>query len=87
MSNDEPGPGHNSVAGDQLKAFCERIERLEEEKRAIADDIKDVYKEAVGNGFDGKVLKKVIALRAMDKDDRDHLLSTTDLYMHALGLI
>ena len=58
------------VARDQLKSFIERIERLEEEKKTIADDIKDVYGEAKGTGFDTKILKKIIAIRKQDRDER-----------------
>ena len=63
----EPGTGHNSknAVGDQLKALIERIERLEEEKAATAIDIRDIYSEAKGNGFDAKVLRKVVALRPL----------------------
>ena len=59
-----------SFGRDQLKAFIERIERLEEEKRTIADDIKDVYAEAKGNGFDVKIMRKVISLRRQDLNKR-----------------
>ena len=58
------------VASDQLRAFVERIERLEEEKKTIADDIKEVYAEAKGNGFDTKVLRKVVSLRKQDINER-----------------
>ena len=57
------------VAGDQLKSIVERIERLEEEKKTIADDIKEVYAEAKGNGYDVKMLRKVIAIRKRDIDE------------------
>jgi uncharacterized protein (UPF0335 family) len=85
--------GHNSgsdahgVARDQLRAFVERIERLEEEKKTIADDIKDVYGEAKGVGFDTKILKKTVALRKKDEQERmeEELLLTT--YLRALGMI
>ena len=60
----------HGVARDQLRAFVERIERLEEEKKTIADDIKDVYGEAKGMGFDTKILKKVVALRKKDEQER-----------------
>ncbi|SON55501.1 hypothetical protein HDIA_1960 [Hartmannibacter diazotrophicus] len=75
------------VAAGQLKAFVERIERLEEEKKAIADDIKDVYAEAKGNGFDTKVLKQVIALRKKDTAEREEEETILDLYLAALGMI
>jgi uncharacterized protein (UPF0335 family) len=75
-----------AVAGDQLKSFVERIERLEEEKKTIADDIKDVYAEAKGNGFDTKVLRKVIQLRRQDQNERAEQDAVLDLYMQALGM-
>ena len=74
------------VARDQLRAFVERIERLEEEKKTIADDIKDVYAEAKGTGFDTKALRKVVALRKIDKDERMEQEAILDTYMHALGM-
>lgn len=77
----------HGVARDQLRAFVERIERLEEEKKTIADDIKDVYGEAKGMGFDTKILKKVIRLRAMDERKRQEEDAILDTYLHALGMI
>lgn len=74
------------VARDQLRAFVERIERLEEEKKTISDDIKDVYGEAKGTGFDAKALRKVIALRKIDKDERMEQEAILDTYLHALGM-
>lgn len=76
----------NGVARDQLRSIIERIERLESEKQSIADDIKDVYGEAKANGFDTKVLRKIVALRKMDEAERSELESLMDLYMHALGM-
>ncbi len=73
-------------AKDQLKAFVERIERLEEEKKAIADDIRDVYAEAKGNGFDVKALRTIIRLRKQDKDERAEQEAILDTYLHALGM-
>lgn len=73
-------------AGDQLKAFVERIERLEEEKQAISDDIKDVYAEAKANGFDTKILRQVIRLRKQDADERAEMETLLDLYLAALGM-
>lgn len=75
-----------SVAADQLKAIIERIERLEEEKKALADDIKDIYGEAKANGFDTKVLKKIIALRKRDRDERMNEEAILELYLQALGM-
>ena len=76
-----------SVAADQLKAFIERIERLEEEKAGIAGDIKDVYAVAKGNGFDTKVLRKIISLRKRDYAERQEEEAILELYMQALGMI
>lgn len=85
------GPGHNSsdggaVARDQLRSIVERIERLEEEKKVIADDIKDVYGEAKANGYDVKVLRKVIAIRKQDQNERLEQEAVLDTYLHALGM-
>jgi uncharacterized protein (UPF0335 family) len=74
-------------AKDQLKAFVERIERLEEEKKATSDDIKDVYAEAKGNGFDVKALRAIIRLRKQDTDERREQETILETYMHALGMI
>jgi uncharacterized protein (UPF0335 family) len=75
-----------SVAADQLKAFIERIERLEEEKAGIAGDIKEIYSEAKGNGFDTKVLRKIIGLRKRDYAERREEEAILELYMQALGM-
>ena len=80
-------PDASGVARDQLRAFVERIERLEEEKQTIADDIKDVYGEAKGMGFDTKILKKAIALRKKDEQERMEEEAILDTYLHALGMI
>jgi uncharacterized protein (UPF0335 family) len=76
----------DSVAQDQIRAFIERIERMEEEKRAIAEDIKEIYAEAKGNGFDTKVLRKVIAIRKQDHAERMEQEALLDLYLAALGM-
>ena len=73
------------VQGDQLKSIVERIERLEEEKKTIADDIKEVYAEAKGNGYDVKVLRKVIAIRKRDRNERLEEEAILDLYLQAVG--
>ncbi len=75
------------VAGSQLRAFVERIERLEEEKKVISDDIKDVYAEAKGNGFDVKILRTVVSLRKKQPHEREEEEAVLDLYMHALGML
>lgn len=74
-----------SVAHDQLKAFVERIERLEEEKKAIADDIREIYAEAKGNGFDTKILRMVIKRRKMDRAERDEQDALLELYEGVFG--
>ena len=75
------------VAGDRLRAFIERIERLEEEKAALAADIKEVYAEAKGSGFDVKVMRQVVRLRKMDKSDRQEQEELLDLYKRALDIL
>ena len=75
-----------SVAQDQLCAVVERIERMEEEKKAIADDIKEIYAEAKGNGFDTKVLRQVIRIRKQDRSERLEQEAILDLYLAALGM-
>ena len=72
---------------DQLKAFVERVERLEEEKKTISDDIRDVYAEAKGNGFDVKSLRTVVRLRKLDVNERREQEAILETYMHALGML
>jgi len=74
-------------AKGQLKAFVERVEKLEEEKKAIADDIRDVYAEAKGNGFDIKALRTVVRLRKQDIDERKEQEAVLETYLHALGML
>jgi uncharacterized protein (UPF0335 family) len=74
-------------AKDQLKAFVERVERLEEEKKAIAEDIRDVYAEAKGNGFDVKTLRVVVRLRKQDINERKEQEAILETYLHALGML
>jgi uncharacterized protein (UPF0335 family) len=76
-----------SVAQDQLRAFVERIERMEEEKKAIADDIKDVYAEAKAHGFDVKALRTIVRLRKQDTDERKEQEAILETYMLALGMV
>jgi uncharacterized protein (UPF0335 family) len=80
-------PDIGGIAGERLRSFIERIERLEEEKRALAADIKEVYAEAKGNGFDAKIMRQLIRLRRMDKDDLDEQESLLDVYKRALGML
>ena len=75
-----------SFAQGQLRSLIERIEKLEEEKKAIAGDIKEVYAEAKANGFDTKVMRKVISLRKKDSAERAEEEAMLDLYLHALGM-
>ncbi|EGP09951.1 hypothetical protein CSIRO_0384 [Bradyrhizobiaceae bacterium SG-6C] len=77
----------HSFAKGQLKAIIERIEKLEEEKKAISDDIKDVYGEAKGNGFDVKVLRTIIRMRKQDADERQEQETILETYMQALGML
>jgi len=74
-------------AKDQLKAFVERVERLEEEKKALADDIRDVYAEAKGNGFDVKALRTIVRLRKQDANERAEAETILETYMQALGML
>ena len=75
------------VAREQLRSVVERIERLEEEKKAIADDIRDVYAEAKANGFDTKILRQVVSLRKQDLTERQEQDAVRDLYLQALGML
>lgn len=77
----------DSVAQDQLRAFVERVERLESEKSDISSDITEIYREMRGNGFDVKVVKRIIRLRKMDANDRAEQEAILELYMSALGMV
>jgi uncharacterized protein (UPF0335 family) len=76
----------NNVSAAQLRSFIERIERLEEEKKGMADDIKDVFGEAKSQGFDVKTMRAVIKLRALDKAKRQEAEALLDTYKNALGI-
>ncbi|HRO00876.1 DUF2312 domain-containing protein [Nitrobacter sp.] len=76
-----------SFAKDQLKAIIERIERLEEEKKTISDDIRDVYAEAKGNGYDVKALRTIVRMRKQDANERQEQETILETYMHALGML
>ncbi len=80
-------PDVGGIAGAQLKSFIERIERLEEEKRALGEDIKEVYAEAKGTGFDPKIMRQILKIRKMDKDEHDEQESLLDIYKRALGML
>ncbi len=77
--------GHNSIAKDQLKSIIERVERLEEDKAAIGSDIKDVYAEAKGNGYDVKALRAIVRYRKEDAQDRAEREAIFETYLNALG--
>jgi uncharacterized protein (UPF0335 family) len=75
------------VGKEQLRAFVERVERLEEEKKTISDDIRDVYAEAKANGFDVKTLRVVVRMRKQDANERAEQQAILDTYLHALGML
>jgi uncharacterized protein (UPF0335 family) len=75
------------IAADRLRSLVERIERLEEEKQALAGDIREVFAEAKGSGFDTKIMRQVIKLRKMESDDRQEQETLLDLYKQALGML
>jgi len=87
--------GHNSgkkpkaggVAVDQLKSIIARVEKLEEEKKGISDDIKDIFAEAKGNGFSVKAIRDIIKIRKQEPAEREEAENVRDIYMHALGMI
>ena len=76
-----------AVAAGQLKSIVERVERLEEEKKAVAEQIREVYAEAKANGFDTKTLRKVVSLRKRSIEERQEEEALLDLYLHALGML
>jgi uncharacterized protein (UPF0335 family) len=76
----------DSISAEQLRLFIERIERLEEEKKGIADDIKDVYAESKSTGFDVKTMRSIVKLRKMEKHHRDEADALLETYRNALGL-
>jgi uncharacterized protein (UPF0335 family) len=75
------------VAADQLRSIIDRVERLEEEKKALAEDIKDIYAEAKGNGFDTKVIRKIISMRKRDRAELDEEETLLEIYLRALGML
>ena len=87
VEKDDSESPKTRFAKDQLKAFVERIERLEEEKKTIADDIRDVYAESKANGFDVKALRSVVRLRKQDVNERNEQQAVLETYMHALGML
>ena len=75
------------IAGERLKSLIERIEHLEEEKRALSEDIKEVYAEAKGTGFDPKIMRQIIRIRKRDQDELDEEETLLDVYKRALGML
>lgn len=86
MEEDITAESAQSIASGQLRAFIERIERLEEEKQTIADDIKEVFAEAKGTGFDVKAMRTIIRMRKKDAAERQEEEAILDLYLNALGM-
>lgn len=78
--------GSNGIAGDQIRAIIERVKRLEEEKRTIAEDVKEVYAEAKGNGLDAKVIRKIVSLRRKQLEARREEAAVMSLYLEAIGM-
>jgi uncharacterized protein (UPF0335 family) len=87
MTEDEADFSATHVSAGQLRAIVERIERLEEEKKEVAEQIKEVYAEAKGNGFDTKTLRKIITLRKKKPEERSEEEAMLELYMNALGML
>ena len=83
-----PGVGHNSgeVSGTRLKSLIERVERMSEEKRAISEDISDIYKEAKGTGFDPAIMRKIVSLRKQNVEKRREEKELIELYQSAIGM-
>ena len=80
-------PDVGGIAGERLRSLIERIERLEEERRALSADIREVYAEAKGTGFDTKTMRQIVRLRRIDKDDLDEQETLLDIYKRALGML
>lgn len=87
ISNDSNADiASSGVAAEELKQFIERIERLEEEKAGISGDIKEVFAELKGRGYDAKIVRKIVAIRKQDASERQEQEAILDLYMQALGM-
>jgi uncharacterized protein (UPF0335 family) len=85
MDQEQTMSGPDGVAGDQLRAFVERIEHIEEEIKGLTEDKKEIFAEAKGEGFDVKILKEVIRIRKQDQEERQEHESLLEVYLHALG--
>lgn len=84
MAEEKGNPG--GVAAGQLRSLIERIERLEEEKTALAADVREIYGEAKGNGFDTKAIRQIVKIRKLEPSERQEQEALLDLYLHALGM-
>jgi len=82
-----PAAGHNSFSKDQLRSIVERVEKLEEDRKALGDDIKDIFTEAKSSGWDVKAVRTIIRLRRQDPNERHEQETVLETYMHALGMI
>lgn len=82
-----PAQGVEGVAAAELRQYIERVERLEEEKQTIADDIKEVYAEIKGRGYDAKIVRDIVRIRRMDANERKEMEAILELYMNALGMV
>ena len=80
-------PDVGGIAGERLRSFIERIERLEEERKTLGEDIKGVFAEAKGDGFDTQIMRQIIKIRRMDEDDLDEQETLLDIYKRALGML
>jgi uncharacterized protein (UPF0335 family) len=87
LDDDQNDISSTTVHASQLRGIIERIERLEEEKKEVAEQIKEVYAEAKGNGFDAKIIRKVVSLRKKSAEDRSEEEAMLDLYLQALGML
>ena len=87
LGHNNPPQNIGGISGQHLRQFVERIERLEEEKRSLAEDIKEVYQEAKGNGFDVKTIRKIVTLRKIEPTEIEEQETLLDLYKAALGMI
>lgn len=85
--SEQPTIGHNAIAKDQIRAIIERIERQEEEKKSISNDIRDIYAEAKGNGLDVKALRTIVRMRKQDANERAEQEAILDLYLNAMGML
>ncbi|HTH15043.1 MAG TPA: DUF2312 domain-containing protein [Magnetospirillum sp.] len=86
MSDEQNNSQFGGIAAEALRQFIERIERLEEEKKALAADIKDVYSQAKSQGFDTKIMRKIVSLRRLEDQEREETEQLLDLYKAALGM-